>query len=126
MTFKLVNEFSKKETTDAIEEEEEEQTLIPDPVEPPKTLESLGLVFEDVKIDKNRNKKKDKEPYMEVSFIDPMGLMTLKFNQDFMVPKNWREIDYSAIIQMQLRSTGDGSVVNGTYVTNPESRLLKE
>ena len=73
-----------------------------------------------------KEKEKPKLPSISVSDIGPLGLMTLTFNQDFRVPREWQKIDFSHVISLELRSASDGSVVTGEFTKNLPERILKD
>ena len=70
-------------------------------------------------------KEKPPPPSIKVSNIDPLGLVTISFNQEFLVPDDWWNIDYSHVLSFGLKSSSDGSLVMGNFVKPPKERILK-
>jgi hypothetical protein len=67
-----------------------------------------------------KEEEKPPPPSIKVSNIDPLGLVTISFNQEFLVPDEWWNIDFSHVLSFGLRSTSDGSLVMGNFVKPPK------
>jgi hypothetical protein len=57
---------------------------------------------------------------MEIEPINALGEVTINFNQDMFIPSNRSEIAYTSIIGFEIVSAIDKSVLEATFVENPE------